>query len=216
MTIAPPIKTWIPSTASPMCARRRSSTLPPPARRTRRRSAGCARNLFATPFDIVLTLADRAAARSGSFRRSSSSCSSTRSGPARTARPASRPTTRPEVGACWAFVRDRFAYFIYGSYPIPERWRVDIFFAMLAIGIVWLLWLDAPRRDLGAFYFFVVLPIVSFILLLGLALIGLRQCRHLAVGRRAGHDRGRDGRHRRLAADRHPAGARPALEACRS
>ena len=66
------------------------------------------------------------------------------------------------------------SYFIYGSYPIPERWRVDIFFAMLAIGIVWLLWLEAPRRDLGAIYFFVVVPIVSYALLSGFELIGLR------------------------------------------
>ena len=90
-------------------------------------------------------------------------------------REACLPTAeRPEVGACWAFVRDRFAYFIYGSYPIPERWRVDIFFIMLAIGIVWLLWLEAPRRDLGALYFFVVVPIVSYILLTGWPAIGLR------------------------------------------
>ena len=80
----------------------------------------------------------------------------------------------PVVGACWAFVRDRFAYFIYGSYPIPERWRVDVFFAMLAVGIFWMLWLEAPRRDLGALYFFVVVPIVSYILLTGWPLIGLR------------------------------------------
>ena len=80
---------------------------------------------------------------------------------------------RPEVGACWPFVWERFAYFIYGSYPIPERWRVDIFFAMLALGVVWLLWLNAPRRDLGAFYFFVVLPIVSFVLLNGMPAIGI-------------------------------------------
>src|SRR5215470_4832760 len=39
---------------------------------------------------------------------------------------------RPHVGACWPFVRDRFAYFIYGSYPISQRWRVDAFFALLA------------------------------------------------------------------------------------
>jgi general L-amino acid transport system permease protein len=81
--------------------------------------------------------------------------------------------TNPEPGACWAFVWERLPYFIYGSYPIPQRWRVDIFFAMLAIGIAWLLWLGAPRRDLGALYFFVVLPIVSFILLKGWPLIGL-------------------------------------------
>jgi general L-amino acid transport system permease protein len=81
--------------------------------------------------------------------------------------------TRPEAGACWAFVRERLPYFIYGSYPIPQRWRVDIFFAMLAIGVAWLLWLRAPRRDLGALYFFIVLPIVSYILLKGWPLIGL-------------------------------------------
>jgi general L-amino acid transport system permease protein len=81
--------------------------------------------------------------------------------------------TRPEAGACWAFVRERLPYFIYGSYPIPQRWRVDIFFALLAIGIAWLLWLGAPRRDLGALYFFVVLPLVSFILLKGWPLVGL-------------------------------------------
>jgi general L-amino acid transport system permease protein len=73
----------------------------------------------------------------------------------------------PDVGACWPFVWDRWSYFVYGSYPIPERWRVDIFFAMLAVGIAWMLWLNAPRRDLGAAYFFLVLPICSFILLHG-------------------------------------------------
>lgn len=79
-----------------------------------------------------------------------------------------------EIGACWPFVWERLPYFIYGSYPISERWRVDAFFLMLAVGITWLLWLNAPRRDLGAIYFFVVLPISSFVLLTGWSTIGLR------------------------------------------
>ena len=79
-----------------------------------------------------------------------------------------------EIGACWPFVWERLPYFIYGSYPIPQRWRVDLFFALLAIGIVWLLWLNAPRRDLGAVYFFVIMPISSFILLTGWSAIGLQ------------------------------------------
>jgi general L-amino acid transport system permease protein len=74
---------------------------------------------------------------------------------------------RPEVGACWPFIWDRWSYFVYGSYPIPERWRVNVFFVMLAIGVVWLLWLNAPRRGLGAFYFFIIMPICSFVLLNG-------------------------------------------------
>ena len=77
------------------------------------------------------------------------------------------------VGACWAFVGDRLSYFIYGSYPIPERWRVDVFFALMAVGIVWLLWLRVPYKALGALYFFVVFPILSFILLTGWSAIGL-------------------------------------------
>jgi len=79
----------------------------------------------------------------------------------------------PHVGACWAFVRDRLAYFTYGSYPIDGRWRVDVFFAMLGFGTAWLLWLDAPRRDIGALYFFAVLPVTSFFLLYGLPPLGL-------------------------------------------
>jgi general L-amino acid transport system permease protein len=79
----------------------------------------------------------------------------------------------PEVGACWAFVRERMAFFTYGFYPIEERWRVDVFFVLLALGIGWMAWLDAPRRDLGAVYFFVLMPVASIVLLLGWPAIGL-------------------------------------------
>ena len=74
---------------------------------------------------------------------------------------------RPVVGACWAFITDRINFFIYGPYPIAQRWRVDVFFALLAVGITWMLWLHAPRRDIGAVYFFILLPILSFIFLSG-------------------------------------------------
>jgi general L-amino acid transport system permease protein len=79
----------------------------------------------------------------------------------------------PNPGACWAFIRVWFSYFVYGFYPIGQRWRVDVFFLALAFGTGWLLWLQAPRREIGALYFFIVLPIVSLILLNGLPLIGL-------------------------------------------
>jgi general L-amino acid transport system permease protein len=79
----------------------------------------------------------------------------------------------PNPGACWAFIRVWSSYLVYGFYPIPQRWRVDLFFLALALGIGWLLWLKAPRRDIGAVYFFIVLPILSLVLLGGLPLIGL-------------------------------------------
>jgi general L-amino acid transport system permease protein len=80
---------------------------------------------------------------------------------------------RPQVGACWPFIWERLAYFTYGSYPIPQRWRVNAFFVLLAFSTAWLLWLDAPRRGLGAINFFVVLPIASVALLSGAPLVGL-------------------------------------------
>ncbi len=79
----------------------------------------------------------------------------------------------PEPGACWAFVRVWFSYFVYGFYPLFERWRVDLFFVALAVGIGWLAWLSAPRRDLGAVYFFIVLPALSCALLSGAPRLGL-------------------------------------------
>ncbi len=78
-----------------------------------------------------------------------------------------------EIGACWPFVWERLPYFIYGSYPGPERWRVDVFFALLAVAVVWTLWLGAPRRDIGMVYAFVLMPVASFILLHGFEVIGL-------------------------------------------
>jgi general L-amino acid transport system permease protein len=79
----------------------------------------------------------------------------------------------PVVGACWAFVTEHLAYFTYGSYPIDGRWRVGVFFALFGLGMAWLLWIDAPRRGLGALYFFAALPVVSFFLLYGLPPLGL-------------------------------------------
>ena len=89
-----------------------------------------------------------------------------------------RDACRPEVvgrpvGACWAYIIDKINYFIYGSYPAPLRWRVDIFFLLLAVGVGWMLWLEAPKRVLGAIYFFVVFPILAFILLNGSSWLGI-------------------------------------------
>jgi general L-amino acid transport system permease protein len=79
----------------------------------------------------------------------------------------------PEVGACWAFIFDKISFLTYGFYPIDQRWRVDVFFALLAVGVAWMAWLNAPRRDIGLLYFFVVMPVASLILLLGFPALGL-------------------------------------------
>ena len=47
-------------------------------------------------------------------------------------------------GACWVFVRMRFGQFMYGQYPVPERWRVDLVGILLVTAVVALSW----RRSL--------------------------------------------------------------------
>lgn len=79
----------------------------------------------------------------------------------------------PAAGACWAFIARKLPYFTYGSYPLAERWRVDVTLIAGAALIVWLLWLDASRRFTAAILFFGVYPVVSFILLHGAPWLGL-------------------------------------------
>jgi general L-amino acid transport system permease protein len=76
-------------------------------------------------------------------------------------------------GACWAFVIAKWDYLRFGSYPVGERWRVDMAEAIGAGLIIWLLWLNAPRRVWGTFLFFVVYPILALILLRGVPWLGL-------------------------------------------
>lgn len=76
-------------------------------------------------------------------------------------------------GACWAFVAQKFNYLRYGSYPVAERWRVDLVEAVGATLIVWLLWTGAPRRGLAAAIFFLAFPILAFVLLRGVDSFGL-------------------------------------------
>jgi len=81
----------------------------------------------------------------------------------------------PGVGACWAYVARKLPYFVYGSYPIEERWRVDITLLIGAVLIAWLLWPASPRKGLGAILFFVVYPVLAFVLLYGTPVLGLTQ-----------------------------------------
>src|SRR5882724_13253087 len=37
------------------------------------------------------------------------------------------------VGACWPFVQAKFTQFVYGFYPEPERWRVNLTFILAAL-----------------------------------------------------------------------------------
>ncbi len=83
--------------------------------------------------------------------------------------------TRPEPGACWSFISTFINYFIYGSYPVELRWRVNLVYVLFFMSMIWVLWVNAPKRTWGAVAFFIVLPIISYVLLLGAPSIGLEK-----------------------------------------
>ena len=43
---------------------------------------------------------------------------------------------RPGAGACWPFITHKLGLFLYGRYPEPERWRVDLTYALALAGLV--------------------------------------------------------------------------------
>jgi general L-amino acid transport system permease protein len=71
------------------------------------------------------------------------------------------------VGACWPYVHAKFTQFIYGFYPEPERWRVNLTFVLAALLLLPLLIPRLPAKGLNAGLFFVAFPIVAFFLLHG-------------------------------------------------
>ncbi|QAY96518.1 amino acid ABC transporter permease [Methylovirgula ligni] len=82
-------------------------------------------------------------------------------------------TCRATDGACWPFIAEKLPYFVYGSYPLDQRWRVDLVFAVGGLLIVWLLAPRAPARRLGLWLAFLVYPVLAFVLLYGWPALGL-------------------------------------------
>jgi general L-amino acid transport system permease protein len=76
------------------------------------------------------------------------------------------------VGACWPFVQAKFAQFIYGFYPEPERWRVNLTMLLAVALLLPLLLPRLPAKGLNSILFFIAFPIVAFFLLYGGGLKG--------------------------------------------
>lgn len=71
------------------------------------------------------------------------------------------------TGACWPLVWDKFPQWIYGFYPIEERWRVNIVFLLGIAFLVPMLIPAAPFKLANALLLLVVFPLVTLILLTG-------------------------------------------------
>jgi general L-amino acid transport system permease protein len=76
------------------------------------------------------------------------------------------------VGACWPFVQAKFSQFVYGFYPEPERWRVNLTFILAALLLLALLIPRLPAKGLNASLFFIAFPVVAFFLLHGGGIAG--------------------------------------------
>jgi general L-amino acid transport system permease protein len=76
------------------------------------------------------------------------------------------------VGACWPYVEAKFSQFVYGFYPEPERWRVNLTFILAALLLLPLLIPRLPAKSLNAGLFFIAFPVVAFFLLHGGGMAG--------------------------------------------
>ncbi|OCJ03769.1 amino acid ABC transporter permease [Rhizobium sp. AC44/96] len=151
---------------------RKAILAPEPAPRGERGAAAWVRkNLLATPKDVVLTVAAIAvlawalphminwlfiqAVWQGSDR---TFCATTVQG-----------GIQPDgwSGACWAFVNAKFDQFIFGRYPLDQRWRPTIVGVLFVLLLVPMLIPKIPRKGLNALLLFAALPILSFWLLYG-------------------------------------------------
>ncbi|MDX8452792.1 amino acid ABC transporter permease [Mesorhizobium sp. VK9D] len=71
------------------------------------------------------------------------------------------------TGACWAFVNAKFGQFMFGTYPVEERWRPIAVAILFVVLLVPMLIPRVPRKGLNAILLFAALPIVAFFLLVG-------------------------------------------------
>ncbi|MER8424915.1 amino acid ABC transporter permease [Mesorhizobium sp. M1403] len=71
------------------------------------------------------------------------------------------------TGACWAFVNAKFGQFMFGRYPLEERWRPILVAILFVALLVPLLMPRVSRKGLNAILLFFALPVVAFVLLLG-------------------------------------------------
>ncbi len=72
-----------------------------------------------------------------------------------------------EIGACWPFIGAYFDQFIYGRYPIDERWRVDISYLVGVLALVPLLIPSIPYKRENAIFLLAVYPLMVVVLLTG-------------------------------------------------
>jgi len=73
----------------------------------------------------------------------------------------------PVTGACWVFIRARFGQFMYGLYPVDQRWRVDIAGILVLASVLAVVFAPQRLRLKLALALLVILPPLGIWLLSG-------------------------------------------------
>lgn len=73
----------------------------------------------------------------------------------------------PGAGACWPFIEAKMGQFIYGRYPLEERWRADWTFMLGMAGLIPMLIPSVPYKFWNAIYLLGPYPVIAFFLLTG-------------------------------------------------
>jgi general L-amino acid transport system permease protein len=73
----------------------------------------------------------------------------------------------PDAGACWPFIAHKLGLFMYGRYPVPERWRVDLTYALALAGLVPLMIPRVPGKLWLSVYLLLAFPLIGFVLVRG-------------------------------------------------
>ncbi len=74
---------------------------------------------------------------------------------------------KPGAGACWPFITHKLGLFMYGRYPLPERWRVDLTYVLALSGLVPLMIPRVPQKLWLSLYLLVAFPVLGFLLVRG-------------------------------------------------
>ena len=70
-------------------------------------------------------------------------------------------------GACWVFIHARFGQFMYGLYPIEQRWRINTTLLIGLLTLIPLFWRAMPRRGRYLVVWMVAYPLLVWLMLYG-------------------------------------------------
>lgn len=71
------------------------------------------------------------------------------------------------TGACWTFINARLGQFVYGLYPIAERWRLTLLMIVMFSLLIYVTLPKAPKKYVVSLVLLFIFPPIAFILLTG-------------------------------------------------